>query len=77
MRMADLRFRMGDLEGVKRDLERAVELDRSQFNAQIVLAEILAAQGQRDAASARVEEALAFNPGFERALVLRERLRAP
>ena len=74
MHLAPILLEQSDFSGAERALERVVELDRSNVQAQVTLARLLAARGARELALRRVRTALAFEPGHADALELRRRL---
>jgi Flp pilus assembly protein TadD len=74
MRLAIVFLELSDYRAAEETLHRVVELDRSNVEAQLMLARLLAARGDRASALDRTANALDFSPGNPEALELRMRL---
>jgi Tfp pilus assembly protein PilF len=74
MRLAIVFLELSDYRAAEETLHRVVELDRSNVEAQLMLARLLAARGVRASALDRTANALDFSPGNPEALELRMRL---
>ena len=76
-RLGAVYLALGNPSEARRAFERVVQLDRSNVEAQIDLAQLLLAHGERAAAMKRIEEALAFEPASQRALAMRDAISRP